>query len=233
MAKKKSRVSNEEIQNIELKIPRSPKSCLTVTIEGTEKLVVNKFSEKAKMEIRTKQQSKAKTAKKPRDPDLEFEGSRYIMTDGSDGFPTGAVAEAILTASIDPYPKKKSELRRNLFVKGNGYDEEHNSLIRIENAEAEMREDTVRLAGPSRAADLRYRASYAPGWRATFQVFFNEDVWSRDKIVQLLMIAGESVGLCEGRREKTLALGWGSFQLAQIQYAPGKKVAEILDDEAA
>jgi len=211
-----------------IQLPDSPRTLLIVGIEGTSLLVTHRFPEKAKHQIRAKQQNLAKAAKAARDPQEEFEESVYVFEDGSYGFPTGALAESIVCASVDVMPKCKSMIRRNLFVEDDGLDHrDERGLIRVD-AEPVLREDVVRLAGASRPADLRYRGTFAPGWSATARIWFDERMLSREQVLQLCQIAGESIGLCEGRPEKTLAMGWGKFKVTGAQIVePRTKPAKM------
>ena len=221
-------MTEETTETIELKIPESPRSTLEVEVEGTSMLVVSRFSEKAKREIRQKQQNLAKPKKGARSPEAEYEASAYRFEDGGYGIPTGAFAEAIVDASVDHMKNKKSMLRRNFFVECDGIDkEEGKELTRILGGEPSMREDVVRLAGISRTADLRYRAAFQPGWRAKIRIRWDEKSFSKEQIVQLIQTAGESIGVCEGRPQKTLSLGWGKFKPVRILYTPAKVSASV------
>jgi len=210
-----------------LKIPKSPRTLLIASIQGTTPLVTHRFPEKAKRQIREKQQNVAKLPKGKRNPQEEFEESVYIFDDGGYGFPTGALAESIVGASVDVMPKCKSMIRRNLFVEDDGFDgRDDRGLIRVD-TEPLLREDVVRLAGASRPADLRYRGGYAPGWEATARIWFDERMLSREQVIQLVQIAGESIGLCEGRPEKTLSMGWGKFQITAVHIIEPEKPLKI------
>lgn len=215
------RKKKEEPETRTLSVPTSPRSLLELTLVGVSPLVVHRFSTKARNEIATKQQKLAKLPKAARDPEAEFEDALYMFDDGGYGIPTGAIAEAIVNASVDVMPKKKSMIRRNLWVEDDGFDaRENRGLIRL-TGEPKMREDVVRLAGISRTADLRYRPEFDP-WKMTVRVRFDANMLEPDQVMQLAMIAGESIGLCEGRPEKTLAMGWGKFRIENAKLTDAK-----------
>lgn len=216
-----------------ISIPQSPRTLLIVEITVLTLLVTHRFPEKAKHQIRAKQQNLAKLAKEARDPQGEFEESVYICEDGTYGFPTGALAESITCASVDVMPKCKSMIRRNLFIEDDDFDvRDDRGLIRVD-AEPVLREDVVRLAGASRPADLRYRGGYAPGWKATARIWFDERMLSRDQVIQLCQIAGESIGLCEGRPEKTLSMNWGKFKVTGVHVVEPKIKPKLLKSAAS
>lgn len=190
--------------------------------------MTHRFAEKAKRQIREKQGKVAKLARAKRDPEVEYEESLYRFSNGDYGVPTGALAEAIVSASVDVMPKHKALIRRNLFVEDDGFskDPESRGLLRLHDTKGKpikptMREDVVRLAGMTRQADLRYRGGFSPGWRLTAQVRFDARALSVDQVAQLIQIAGESIGLCEGRPEKTLALRWGTFAITKLALYDG------------
>lgn len=187
---------------------------LTLTITGTSPLVVHRFGSKARREIETKQQKLAKLPKGARDPDAEYKDAMYLFKDGSHGFPAGGIAAALETASVDVFPKKKSMIRRNLWVEDDGTDTIDGwGLVKISGKPC-MRSDVVRLAGPSRPADMRYRPEYNP-WSMVIRVRFDARMLEPDQVMQLAIVAGESIGLGEGRPEKTITMGWGKFMVSK------------------
>jgi hypothetical protein len=76
-----------------------------------------------------------------------------------------------------------------------------------------MREDMVRTSGIGRTPDIRFRGEVR-GWSATIPVEFNADVVSLDQVVNLLAIAGFSVGLLEMRPDKT-GFDYGTFSVVK------------------
>lgn len=204
-------------------IPKSLLSSLKVTVRGTSPLVTNQFSQRAKDAIQDKQGQKAKKMRGARDPELEFEQSKYLLSNGECGFPVGAIARAFQSASVDVMPRNKSKIARNVRFFGNGYSDEGIELIQICGAKPKMRTDMVRLAGASRTADLRYRAGFDPGWEAEFEIQWSEEAYTLDQMMQLINIAGQSIGICEGRPENSISLGWGTFRVTDAQFTPGAK----------
>ena len=58
---------------------------------------------------------------------------------------------------------------------------------------------------------LAYRPQYSE-WTVRLRIEFNPRLVSEAQLVALIDQAGWGVGICEGRPEKTSALGWGRFQ---------------------
>lgn len=176
-------------------------------------LVVHDFSEKAKGEIRAKQGKKAKPAKEARDPSAEFEAAKQVDAEGNECVPVTALKKALVTAAT-AFGKEltKVALRQALFVSPS-----HNPasmLVPIERfdgspATGVMREDAVTIGINTRG--LAYRPMYEE-WQLKVDVEFNPRLVSEEQLLALVDQAGWGVGICEGRPEKSSALGWGRFQ---------------------
>lgn len=186
-----------------------------VEIEGEASLVVHKFSEKAKAEIRDKQTQKATAGKKKvrRDPEAEFNAARHLMVDDDgkevDGFPSIGVKAAMIDCGYRYMGLKKVDLKGDMRIKPD--------LLEIIGPPPEMVEDTVRLSGPSAAADLRYRPYYWP-WSMIVPVTFKTDRISEEQIVTMLSHAGFSNGLGEMRPQGKQSSGdKGTFYVKAVQ----------------
>jgi hypothetical protein len=75
-----------------------------------------------------------------------------------------------------------------------------------------MREDAVTIGINTRG--LAYRPQYTE-WQLRIEVEFNPRLVSEEQLLALVDQAGWGVGICEGRPEKSSALGWGRFQRAE------------------
>lgn len=64
-----------------------------------------------------------------------------------------------------------------------------------------MREDVVRLGGPSRSADLRYRPEF-PEWRTALEVTYVKSSLTRESLLSLVDAGGMGIGIGEWRPEK-------------------------------
>jgi len=176
-------------------------------------LVVHQFSEKSKKEIRDKQQKKVKKAKEIRDVEEEFLAARYVDANGKECIPITALKKALVSAAPAFDGLKKVGLRQALFVAC--ADDPAASLLPIENhngtlAIGIMREDAVTIGINTRG--LTYRPEYTE-WQLRIVIEFNSQLISRGQLVALVNQAGWGVGVCEGRPEKTSALGWGRFSI--------------------
>lgn len=175
------------------------------------RLCVHNFSEKAKKEIRDKQQKKATKKKDARDPNAVFLAARYIDAKGRECVPITAFKKSIVTAATAFDDMKKVALRQSIFV-SSALDPAAD-LLPIETHDGKqaigtMREDAVTIGMGKR--DLAYRPEY-PEWQLRVTVEYNSRMVSEEQLLALIAQAGWGVGICEGRPEKTSSLGWGRY----------------------
>lgn len=175
-------------------------------------LVVHAFADKAKQEIRDKQQKKAKKAKEMREPAIEFAAARYVDVEGRECAPITALKKAIISAATAFDDVTKVGLRQAVFV--DSIAAPGAALVPIEHydgspAVGTMREDAVTIGINTRG--LTYRPEY-PEWQLRVRVEFNPRIVSEDQLLALVDQAGWGVGICEGRPERSSALGWGRFE---------------------
>jgi hypothetical protein len=174
-------------------------------------LVIHAFPEKAKQEIRDKQQKKAKKVKEERKPLEEYGAAKYFDEQGRECAPITALKKAIISAATAFDDITKVGLRQALFVSsadGPG------QFVPIETHGGElavgvMREDAVTIGINTRG--LAYRPEYKE-WQLRIKIEFNPRIVSEEQLLALVDQAGWGVGICEGRPERSSALGWGRFQ---------------------
>lgn len=192
------------------KIQRIPTTTLIVPIKGLTPLIMHKFDEKAKRMLLEAQQGKKKV-KEIRDPEDDYQRCFYRMDmgDGSDhyGFPVVAFKAATVSAARFMSGKNMTMtgMKQALFFKGAITPADSNELVEIV-GEPRMREDMVRLGGPSRSADVRYRPEF-PEWSATLEVTYVEALIDCDTVVTLIDAAGQYVGVGEWRPQKDGTFG--------------------------
>ena len=177
-------------------------------------LVVHSFADKAKQEIRDKQQKRAKKAKEQRDPAAECEASKYIDERGRECAPVTAIKKSLISAATAMDDLTKVGLRQAIFVAV--ADDPGASLVPIEThsgspAKGVMREDAVTIGINTRG--LAYRPEYKE-WQLRVTVEFNPRIVSTEQLLALIDQAGWGVGICEGLPERSSALGWGRFERA-------------------
>lgn len=91
---------------------------LVVTVQGTSPLLVNRFAESAIDQIEASQTGAARAKKAPRDPEKEWQQTRYLDQLGRDCLPAVSFKESMVRAVsfIDGMPM--TEARGAFFVDG-------------------------------------------------------------------------------------------------------------------
>lgn len=185
-------------------------------IEGISPLVIHRFSAKAKQEMADKMQagSVAKKGKKREAANFEslYNQSRYISSEGWDGFNASCIRAAAISA-CRLVGFKMTLAKLSLFVIPDGYDkaEPEFGLIRIYGKPRRL-ESIARVE--TGACYVTVRACY-DDWRATIKIRFDADQFSISDVTNLLARVGEQVGIGEGRHDSrnSVGMGWGSFRL--------------------
>jgi len=174
-------------------------------------LVTHQFSDKAKRQIREKHAKKAKKAKEQRDPEAEFLAARYVDAQGRECAPITAIKKSFITAATAMDNLTKVALRQAIFARPTGAPAAMLVPIELHDgtpAVGVLQEDAVTIGMGTRG--LAYRPSYAE-WQLRVTVEYSTRLVSREQLIALAGHAGWGVGICEGRPEKTSALGWGRF----------------------
>jgi hypothetical protein len=179
-----------------LDIPMLNIQRMEVLLIGDTPLIMHKWSEKAKKEMRDKQTGKARAAKGAKDPERDFQESIYRLPGVKKGerdyaFPAIAFKDAAVTACTSIGGVTKVAARQAFHVEG--------EYVAILGSEPRMREDMVRVGMGT--ADLRYRAEFFP-WFAKIRIAHNANVMSAEQIVNMLNAAGFGVGIGDWRPEK-------------------------------
>lgn len=203
-----------------IEIPKLNLQTTVIHIVGDTPLIVHKWSEKAKKEIRDKQMKKATTKKEAKDPVSDFIDTIYwldketapkentqeafieaIQNGARVGFPATGFKEAAIMGAYRSGADIKTTVARAAMIipsefieiKGNG------GPLTLE--DIEMREDMVKVGGISKVADIRYRAAFT-NWSADIPVRINVNVLSMEQVFSLFQLGGFACGVGEWRNEK-------------------------------
>ena len=71
---------------------------------------------------------------------------------------------------------------------------------------------TEQLMSPKRGAPICVCLNHFLGWEATFQIDFMEGVYSRDKLIDIINLAGFSIGIGSGRTS-----GYGRYHVSKVE----------------
>lgn len=176
---------------------------------GTAPLIVHAFPEKARKEMLAKQMKTAKGGRDAREPYAEVDAAKYILPDGRHGFPAVGFKDCAVTACTSIADVTKVAARQAFRVAGEPMNVSgvlegsfvRTALVPLVAHEPTIREDIVRLSGPSRSAEIRYRPEYSI-WGVELQVVLNPQVISVGQLGSMFMAAGHGVGIGDYRPER-------------------------------
>ncbi len=186
-------------------------------IRGTSPLVMNKFSAKAKFEMKNTQEA-GQTAKKgkkrePKNFKLAYEDAKHISTKGWCGIPASAFRCALISAcKLANFAMTRAKL--SLFILPDGFDKDESTpLVKITKGQPECLELPVRLA--SGVCDIHPRPMWREGWEAIVKIAYDADEFTIGDVTNLLTRVGERCGILEGRPDsrKSAGMGWGLFEI--------------------
>lgn len=184
-------------------------------IKDVSPLVINKFSEKAKIEMMEGQkkgsQNKKGKKKEAKDFDLAYKNAIHFSREGWPGLHAGAVRNSLISACrLCGFKMTLAKLA--VFVEPDGFDKDEGTpLIKI--IGKYYRKDLiVRL--PNGQPDVRPRPMW-DDWKIDLKIRFDADIFSLEDVSNLLMRVGMQVGWGEGRPDskKSCGLGWGLFEI--------------------
>lgn len=182
-------------------LPKMNVQTFQLTLIGDSPLICNRWSEKAKQEMRDKQGMKAKQAREAKDPDACYKASLYSLDGGGYGFPVVAFKAAAVDSCSHVAGITKVQARGAFHIQG--------EMALIEGV-PRMREDMVKVGMGT--ADLRYRGEF-PEWKTTLLIRFNASVLSVEQIINLFETGGFAIGVGEWRPQKDGS--YGMFHVAR------------------
>ena len=214
---------NQATERVEISAPNM--KIAVIKIQGSDPLVMNKFSEKAKQEMIDKQKggstSGSKKKREAKDFDLLYRLACHVAPEGWYGIPAAAFRNAMISSCrLVGYVMTRAKL--SIFIIPDGFDKDDKTpLVKITHGEPHRYDAAVRLE--TGVCDIRSRPMWDPGWEATVQIRFDADQLTLKDVYNLLYRAGLQIGICEGRNDskKSNGQGWGSFVL----------VSEVPEDE--
>jgi hypothetical protein len=191
---------------------------LLTEIIGTAPYVSNKFSSEALAMMRAKQekghQGKKGGARKPKDFEANYKETMHTSKEGWHGIPATSFRNAMISA-CRLIGFKMTLAKMAVFVEGEGLDaQEGTPLVRILDGEPRKHEGFVRLA--TGVADIKAAAMWET-WRCKLRVRYDSDIFSSEDVANLLMRAGQQVGVGRGRPDSTQSagMGWGTFRIME------------------
>ena len=204
-------------KSTEIEIPAIRRDVARINILGTSPLILNRLSEKAKHELlfpRGAKNAAEKAATLKHDPLAEYRASPNRISDPAAptllAMPAVAFKGALRSAAVDVPGTAKAQIGRLTYVEG-----EWTGIY----GKPQMLMTPVRSADMNRTPDIRTRA-IVPHWAATISVHFMSTIIKEQSIVNLLAMAGLTIGVGDWRPEK----GSGNY---------GQFVVGVADDDPA
>jgi len=172
---------------------------VTCHILGTTPLVMNRMPKKAREHLllppRRKNKAQLETTLK-HDPVAEFNDAIYRCRDSNAPtlihLPNGCFKKAIAQAALDIPGATKAQIGRLVSIT--------DVTIHLY-GKPFLYMDVVRLAGPSRAPDIRTRAMF-PEWACKVTVGYIKNLITEGDLINLFAAAGVITGIGDGRTEK-------------------------------
>ena len=199
-----------------VEIPRLNLETAIIHVVGDTPLIVHKWSEKAKKEIRDKQMKKATTKKEAKDPVADFIDTLYWLDGEPKEKTQEAFEEAINNGARFGFPATGFKQCAIMGAYRLGADIRTTvakaaiiipcEFIEIKGKAVTMREDMVKVGGISKVADIRYRAQIED-WSADIPVKYAASVMSLEQVVNLFNMGGFACGVGEWRNEKNGIFG--------------------------
>jgi len=214
MAKEKAAKtgSKADVAKLGVLIPPIISDTLRVTVVGDTPLILNRWSQKAKQQMRDKQILGIRARKQPKKPKELFEAAKYKSKSGQEGMSILSFKAAMVDAAQHVDGVKMKFLKGCFFITADFYDADHVPCVRIQ-GKAKMREDVVHVGMGT--ADLRYRPEYSP-WKVTLLIQYRRDLITPDQVVNLLNQAGFSGGVGEWRPSSPMGKS-GEFGRFHVQ----------------
>ena len=215
---------SKQVKKIEIIAPNF--QVLEVVIRGTAPLMIHRWGSKAKRVMEEKQTSenKVKQPRKPKDYVAEFNDARYVSEKGWDGFYAGALRLSMIGGVRFGPDLSMVQARGLLFVLAEGFCKEDGTpLVRIRGGKAKHDKRPVKI---SQTTDIRNRPRY-DSWWSRIRIQYDADLLTEQDVLNLLVRAGISVGLCEGRpiSKDSAGIGFGTFMVEGVNQTRSRKKA--------
>ena len=209
-------------------IPAPKFQTVIAEIEGTSPLVLNRFSEKARMQIRERQvegmASKSKRPREPKDFQACYQAAIHRSVEGWFGIPAAAIRNAMISACrLVGFQMTRAKMA--VFCLPDGFSEDGTPLVKITRGEPVYFESYTR--NETGVVDLRARPMWREGWRALVRIRFDADMFATTDVLNLLHRAGQQVGIGEGRNDSknSNGMGWGAFRIIEEGESGGREAA--------
>lgn len=189
---------------------------IDVNIKGTSPLVINRFSQKAIIQMRQTQEAgsaaRSRRTREPKDFSSLYEGAKHVSDDGWEGIHAAAFRNGMISA-CRACGFKMTHAKLAFSIVPDGFDRVDGApLVRLTSGTPEMWVAPVR--NTTGVVDLRSRPMYRE-WTATLRIRYDNGMLSASDVVNLISRVGLQVGVGEGRPDskQSAGLGFGLFDI--------------------
>jgi len=202
-------MKKQEVEQVSIKAPNM--QTISLEIEGTVPLCINRFAQKAIEKMQADQRAgstkKGKKEREAKDFEALYEGAKHKSEEEWLGFAASALRNGAVSA-CRAVGYKMTHAKLAFFVEPDGFDMvDGTPLVKITKGEPEQ------WVAPARNStgviDLRSRPLWRAGWRAKPRIRFDADMFTRADIVNLVARIGLQVGIGEGRPDSKMSAGIG------------------------
>ncbi|MCB0583647.1 MAG: hypothetical protein KDD10_30485 [Phaeodactylibacter sp.] len=204
-----------------LKIDAPKFGVLAIEIEGTAPYMQAKFSAKTKQAMKEKMEAgstaRSKRKRDSRDFENDFLQAQHFSDEGWNGIPAAAFRNACIDA-CRMVGYKMTHARMSIFAEADGYDADDGTpLVQIVGEAPKQVEMSVRNA--TGVVDIRVRPMWRK-WSAIVRVRYDEGQFTAEDVTNLMLRAGQQVGIGEGRpfSKSSNGLGYGLFKIKNVSY---------------
>lgn len=191
-----------------IEVPQPEFREIWVTVEGMTPLLQNRFTEDAQEEIMNKQGGKAKMGRKPRNPEEIAHNALHSMNGGGPpyGFPSGGLQKAMAMAGYRFANQKTTEINGCVNVLGD--------LLEIEGGEPVRDSRPAKIPGRNGSWTIAHRGRFDQ-WEIKVPIRYNASIMSLEQVLNLISLAGFSVGIGCFRVENKGT--FGQFRIKEVQ----------------
>jgi hypothetical protein len=191
-------------------------------IVGLTPLLINRFSQKAILQMMEAQQAggtaKAKKKREPKDFEQLFEDAKHVSEEGWEGIHAGAFRNGAISA-CRTCGVVMTRAKLAFSVLEDGIDRvDGTPLVRLLNKAGDGPAVAENHIAPTRNAtgvvDLRARPMYRE-WSAKLRIEYDAGMFSLSDLANLITRLGRQVGIGEGRPDSknSAGIGFGKFTL--------------------
>jgi len=192
-----------------------------VYIKGTSPLLVHRFGAKAMHQMLAKMMG-VPDKKEPREPEMDYVRSLYLLPNDRFGFPASAFKDAIVRGAKHSAAMAMTDAKSSFFIRGEMVSSELGTIDMVELIGVPVM-DFKPARNDGGGADFRFRGLF-DDWMVHLSIECNTSVITEEQLGQMILAAGYGTGVGEMRREKGGPLGAWTLATQQEYAAMAQRV---------